>query len=208
MDKRLVSAFIFGLLAVTVANLLLSVGIVSLLLTRDQGTSNQLADSGTFPGLGSTVSNSLAMTGMNNSTTAGGTGMTAANATNVTKVMNVTATPTPSASQDFPAGMPSGGQFTPPSGGSPPSGQMPSGTGQAPTSGQSSTSGQTPSGTGQTTSATGLNQSGTTSLPASTTSGTIPVDVNSLMSGLSSSKATATPRPTSVFGNFSSLWNK
>jgi len=200
MDKKLIAAITFGLLAVSVANLLLSVGVLSLLLANGQGTSTQLADTSNVPGTWVTARNSVSLAGMDNST--------AANVTNVTTAMNATGTPMPSTDQQFPAGMPSSGQWTPPSGQRMPSGQgMPSGAGQVPSGAQPAASGnsQLPSGTGQSQTGSGAVSADTWS--SLTNAGYIPVDMSSLTG--SQSRATPTPKPSSsVFANFSSLWNQ
>jgi hypothetical protein len=211
LDKKLIAAFTFGLLAVSAANLLLSIGIVSLLLTGGPETDVRLTDTGNMPGNWMETMSAVSLTDMNNTTT------------NVNPVKanlpaaNVTITPLPSALQMPSTGLSTGGQFTPPSGQSPPagelpqggdwqapsSGQLPSAAGPAPVSGQVPASSgqttqavptpagsgqtvsatQTPSDTGQLTSGIGQYMSGTGSMPVNGMSST---GIGSLPTGITS----------------------
>ncbi len=163
MEKKLIAAFTFGLLAVSVANLLLSVGIVSLLLTWSPGTDIQLDDAGNFPGSWTTNGNSISIAGMNNSSAGADehkSDMPMANATNATDAMNITSTPVPSTGQQLQAVMPAGGQFMPSAGELPPAGQLQQASGQA------QSSGQMPPSAGQDTVVTGQMQTGSGPVPA------------------------------------------
>jgi hypothetical protein len=222
MDKKLIAAFTFGLLAVSAANLLLSVGILSLLLTGSPGTDVQLADTGNSPWAGMETRNAVSLTGLNNSTMS----------TNVSKAdmsaLSVTVTPAPSMAQQTSAGSTASGQFTPPSGQLPPAGQFPQGaggpmpsSGQLPSSaGQTAATGQIPAGTGQAmpsaqassgaspVPSAGPLPSGTGSLPvngmpSARGTGALSSDLTSLINGQTGtvSQATATPKPSLSFFN-------
>jgi hypothetical protein len=235
MDKKLVAAFTFGLLAVSAANLLLSVGIVSLLLTGGPGTDVQLTDTG---GTWMTARNALSLTGMNNTTME----------TNASKVdmplVNATITPAPSTGQQLPTGLPSGGQFPPASGQLPPTGQFSQGaagqmppSGQLPsTAGQTSAAGQNQAGAGQTPQAvqasSGTGQalsgaqlpSGTSQLPSgmgqylsgsgpmpgngmssAMGTGALPVDINNLINGQTLTASPATATPKPTLSFFNNM---
>ncbi len=186
MDKKLVAAFTFGLLAVTAANLLLSVGIVSLLLAGGPGTDVQSTAADNTPAAWLTARNAVSLADMNNTTTA----------TNVSSAgmppANATLTPAAATEQQSGTMLPAGGQFQPPAGQMPPSGQWQgadrtnvhpaantrrarpySGPDSArqprqlPTPARLASAGQLPSGTSQLPSGMGQYMSGSGSLPAS-----------------------------------------
>ncbi len=48
MEKKLITVFTFGILAISISNLLLSVGVVSFLLLMNQDTSSQSPDGSDF----------------------------------------------------------------------------------------------------------------------------------------------------------------
>jgi hypothetical protein len=230
MDKKLVAAFTFGLLAVTAANLLLSVGIVSLLLTGGPGTDIQSTAADNTPAVWLTAKNAVSLADMNNTTTAANMGSADMPSANATQTL-VVATEQQSGTM-----LPTGGQFQPPAGQMPPAGQWQGTAGQMPPAGQypqgataagqtpqtaqatsgasqAASGGQLPSGTSQLPSGMGQYMSGTGSMPAggmSTTTGTnsLPSGITSLINGQTgtASQATPTPKPTlSFFNNMTSM---
>jgi hypothetical protein len=220
MDKKLIAAFTFGILAVSVANLLLSVGIVSLLFSESRETGSILTDTGNIPWGGATYMNTLSLEDTNNTTMGFNTSISDIPGA------NATITPLPSTGQLPATGLPANGQLpqdrgqAPPAGQMPVSGQMPPASGQMPAAGQypagsgqasqasqlSSDSSLTPSGPGKYLTDTGANQDSVMSSVAGT--GMIPVDINELFGSLpgSTSQATATPTTSSTFfNNFNSM---
>lgn len=158
MDKKLISILTFGLLTISIANILLSVGIVSLLFVKSPATDSQFSGTMTTalaaPLTNDTMSAALAKNMLGNLNTSDA---------NVSGI-NATVTPVPSASAQTGMMPPAGWQ--PPAGGQPPAGwQPPSGSGQRPSSGQ-----MPPSGSMQIPSSGGPSQSGSGSNPATSSS--------------------------------------
>jgi len=204
VDQRLVTALIFGIVAVSIANILLSVGIVTLLAVSDRGTGSQAIDAGNVLPFAQATNNTMPVSGFDGQArdaAAAGMNQSAANGST-----------TPAATDAaIPSGIPVEGGFT--SGQAPPSGW--SGSGQMPPSGavpgQMVTSGTGPtssSGAGPVTigngqSAAGATQqvTGTGSIPSGTGTGSGPGGVSQKAS------ATATPAPVSLswFNNMTQL---
>lgn len=223
MDKKLLSVLIFGIFAISLANILLSIGIVSLLLVNGFSGGGQPSGSTTdalaLPGANSTIpvsgmSDQLLIGDagrLNNSTNSTiASAVSPANNTSVAKPasgdMPLDAGQVPSGS--MPA-MPDGSQM--PSGGQMPSGSMPSG-GQPP----SGMSGQMPSDTSQgntssmpATSSTSLDSSAVGQYPSTTGQMSGDELISSLLqqSGMQGISTGSTPAATTSPGTTSWVFN-
>lgn len=190
MEKKLVTVFIFGMLAISISNLLLSVGVVSFLLAMSHDTGTQSQDFSGIPQFMATSNGSLPASGINNM-------IKGINGEANVSGANATVAPAPSANAMTGAGWPAAGPASYGSGmplpgsGQVPDGNMPtSPSGQMPQSGQMPPSGQMPSGSQL--------SGGSQSLPVATQTGT---GTGSGSQGLSnymggSGRSTTTPRPT------------
>jgi len=138
MDKKLITVLTFGILAISISNLLLSVGVMSYLLLMSQGTSSLSPDSSDIPSFMPALNGSLPDAAINSMV------IGINNRTNES-VANTTATLSPQANATAMDGRPAEMQAMYGSGMTlPDQGQWPAGSGQMP-SGQIP-SGQIPSG--------------------------------------------------------------
>ena len=217
MDKKLLSVLIFGIFAISLANILLSIGIVSLLLVGGSSGGGQPSGSAVDTMPLAMANGTTPVSGMGDPLQINGAGtlndsLNSTTASGLPPSGNASTAKPASAAAPFDAGQMPSGSMQPPSGGQIPSGgQMPSG-GQIPAgaSGQMP-SGATTAGTGAVPGSTGTGQAATTSgqYPAATGQMTGDELISSLLqqSGMQGISVGSTPVATASPGTTSWVFN-
>lgn len=206
MEKKLVSVLIIGILVITVSNIMLSVGIVSLLFAINSGPT---ANTGAYMSPAYPDTRTMAISPQNENAVQVGidkkiNSTNASEQTNITT--NITITPEPSAFPEAGNAPPAGGQFPGGSGQAPPDmGQRPQGSpGQMPATNANQA---TPMPTSQFSSGTGTLPSGTNTMNTSDSSVTESQlsAIEQMLANITPQSATDTGTLPITIGNYSDL---
>lgn len=206
MEKKLISVLIIGILVITVSNIMLSVGIVSLLFAIN---SEPTVNTGAYMSPVNPDTSTMAIPPQNENATLVDIDkkINSTNASGYTDInTNITITPEPSAFPDAGSAPPAGGQFPGGSGQAPPDmGQMPQGSpGQMPATNVNQATlmpaSQVPSGTG--TRPSGINTTNTSD--SSVTESQLSA-IEQMLANITPQSATDTGTLPITIGNYSDL---